>query len=80
MYLLLIAKVKMVCWVFSYETLDPILIMRKIDLKTFARVADIPFKTFAGPLAFEGFAILFLECYQNYFRWCLVSESVSPSG
>lgn len=45
MYLLFIAKVKVVCWDFRYETLDPIFIKRKIDLKTFARVAGIPFKT-----------------------------------
>lgn len=45
-------------WDFSYENLDPNFIMRKVVLKTFAGVADIPFKTFADHFAFERFTIL----------------------
>lgn len=47
----------MVCWDFTYENLDPVFIKRKVDLKTFARLADIPFETFADPFASEGFTI-----------------------
>jgi len=48
----------MVCCDFSYKNLDPIFIMRKVDLKTFASVTDVPFKTLADRFAFEGFTIL----------------------
>lgn len=44
----------MVCWDFSY---DLMFIMRKVDEKTFATVADIPVKTFADPFAFEEFTM-----------------------